>query len=168
MLFVYIVFASIKLILEILLNTIRNCSSFPLTFFYVIYYLRKIHFSLFNCIILEVYFSGLRILLHSNYQYLNEKQKTIYFLNLIALILSLKDIYEIIQVAWRLRSNKSKFQISNKIKQIELIDNYTLPNKKEIKKGSRALEARIKSIKETHSKVNYFKTIKEIQKNKAI
>lgn len=121
----YLVSSIINMISQLILLKMKKRKEIILTFAYLIYYHRRIHFILFNMVILNLYFIGLRTIVHSQFKNLDFKQSIQYLITFGSLLCSLIDFYSIKSVTSRLRR-----PILSKIGQIQVIEEKIIVNKR--------------------------------------
>lgn len=136
--------------------------------------MRKYHFIIFNLILCELYFEGIRTLLHARYSQLENNLKIKFFLTLFALILSLLDIRELLFTIMNIRNPKDdskpiKMEIRAKPK---IVKSNKIQSRKQIQiksKSKKKISKKSKKLKMvTRKTIDFKKTIQEIKKNKAI
>lgn len=171
---IYIISSIVKLLVECFLQYSISQKKVQSFYFYIIFYMRKYHFIIFNLILCELYFEGIRTLLHARYSQLENNLKIKFFLTLFALILSLLDIRELLFTIMNIRNPKDdskpiKMEIRAKPK---IVKSNKIQSRKQIQiksKSKKKISKKSKKLKMvTRKTIDFKKTIQEIKKNKAI
>lgn len=167
----YMTSSFINLGLGILSRNLKLKKEMIICYLYLIFYFRKLHFVLFNWIICELYFQGVRTLLHSTFSSLDKYQKLKFTCTLLSLIFSLIDISELLNTIYKLRHSRNlKENTKFGLKKPSKTNNMLIISRNLIsRRNSHQVSPINNKLKiQIRKSINFEKSIFEIQKNKAI